>query len=63
MKKRVNKVYHAKTIDEAINDLQRFFEEDMWYAKGAEWKTEDDMVKYLKIHFDILRSEIKKLRK
>jgi len=56
-------VHRAKTIDEAVDDLQQFLECDMWYAKGAEWKTEKDMLKYLKAHFNILRKEIVMARK
>ena len=52
------KRHHPRTIDEAINDLQTFFESDMWYSKDAEWKTEKDMERYLTIHFNILREEI-----
>ena len=56
------KIKHAKTIEEAIDNIQEFFEADMWYAKGAEWKEEKDMLKYLKGNFDILRKEIKKVQ-
>lgn len=54
------KISHPKTINEAINQLEGFFQADMWYAKESEWKTEKDMIEYLKGHFDILRKEIKK---
>ena len=57
------KIVHAKTIDEAIDNLEQFFECDMWYSKGAEWKTEEDMLKYLNGHFKILKKEIKRIRK
>lgn len=56
------KEYHANTINEAIDDLQRFFESDMWYAINEEWETEKDMIKYLRSHFDILRKEIKRIK-
>ena len=46
---------------EAIETLQQFFECDMWYAKGAEWKTEKKMLKYLKGHFKICKDNIKKM--
>lgn len=55
------KIHHPKTIEEAINDIEEFFKCDMWYAKEAEWKTEKDMIKYLKIHFNILKGEIKRI--
>jgi len=55
------KVTHPKSIKEAINNLEVFFEVDMWYAKGAEWKTEGDMLKYLRGHFNILKKDIKRL--
>jgi len=54
--------YQPKTIEEAINNIQTFFECDMWYAKGAEWKTEGDMIKYLRIHFNVLKKEIKSVQ-
>lgn len=63
MKKNKSKIHHAKTIEEAIDDIERFFECDMWYAKGAEWKAEKDMRKYLRIHFNFLREEIKRVLK
>ena len=49
-----------KTPLEAVEQLQTFFEADMWYAKESEWKTEEDMLKYLKGHFDICKKAIKK---
>lgn len=63
MKQSKNKVYYAKTIDEAINILQTFFECDMWYSCHAEWKKEEDMLRYLRGHFGILRKEIELIRK
>lgn len=56
-------MHHAETIDEAINDIEIFFESDMWYAKKEEWKTENDMIKYLRGHFNILRREIKQAKR
>ena len=53
------KIYKPKTIEEAIDNIQVFFECDMWYACRTEWKTEEKMIKYLGAHFDILRKEIK----
>jgi len=52
-------IRHPKTTAQAIDDLQEFFEADMWYAKNAEWKTEEDMQKYIRMHFGCLREEIK----
>ena len=63
MKNKKIKIAHPKTVEEAIDDIERFFESDMWYAKDAEWKTEEDMIKYLRAHFDILRKETKRIRK
>jgi hypothetical protein len=55
------KIAHAKTIMEAIDDLQGFLELDMWHAFNEEFKNEEDMQKYLVAHFKILRREIKRL--
>ncbi len=57
------KIAHPKTIEEAIDQIETFFESDMWYSKEFEWKTEEDMIKYLRGHFDILRKQIKSLKK
>jgi len=46
---------------ESVDMLQTFFEADMWYAKGAEWKTEKEMLEYLKTHFEICKKEIKNM--
>jgi len=51
-----------ETALEAVEFLQTFFQADMWYAKGAEWKTEEDMLNYLDAHFDICKKSIKKLK-
>ena len=48
-------------IEKELHDLQVFFECDIWYAKSAEWKTEKDMWKYLRVHFDIIRKSLAKL--
>lgn len=48
---------------EAVEHLEEFFEVDMWYAKDNEWKTEEDMDKYLKVHFKVCKDEIKRLVK
>lgn len=47
---------------EAIEQLQMFFQEDMWHAKESEWKNEEDMINYLNAHFDILKKQIRKLK-
>ena len=57
------KTPHAETIEEAIDNIEGFFEVDMWYAQHAEWKKEEDMLKYLKSHFNVLRKEIKRIRR
>lgn len=45
----------ALMFKKEIDDLQEFFEADMWYASQNEWKTEEQMSAYLKKHFDIAR--------
>lgn len=59
----IMKIYEPKRVIDAVNNLQMFFEADMWYAKGAEWKTEDDMLNYLKTHFNILKEQIEIIQK
>lgn len=54
---------YPKSVEEAIRNLQIFFEADMWYASHNEWKTEKDMLKYLRGHFDILNRDIQRLEK
>jgi hypothetical protein len=51
-----------ETALEAIETLEQFFCADMWFAKHAEWKTEDDMINYLERHFKICKDEIKTVR-
>jgi hypothetical protein len=69
------KIYHPKTIKEAIKDLQTFLECDL-YTKfrpevkiGKErmcredfFKSEKEFEEYLTAHFDILKKEINKLK-
>jgi hypothetical protein len=62
MKERLG-IYQPATIEEAIEELQEFFECDMWYSKDNEWKTEKEMCKYLAIHFKILKEQIKEIKK
>jgi len=52
-----------RTIDDAISELHRFLESDVWYACHAEWKTEKDMWKYFDAHFNVLRNEIRQIRR
>lgn len=51
----------SETPLEALDSLQTFFEADMWYAMGAEWNAEADMLQYLKSHFDICRKSIEQI--
>tara|TARA_R100000049_G_C1955574_1_gene109478 strand:+ start:4348 stop:4557 length:210 start_codon:yes stop_codon:yes gene_type:complete len=59
---RMKRIEEPETPLEAVELLQEFFECDMWYAKGAEWKTEEDMLKYLRMHFDVCKQELKSLK-
>lgn len=67
------KTIKPKTIQEAIDNLQMFLESDLysnfrpekfkgdyWYSDGM-FKSEKDMIEYLRIHFKILEKEIKAL--
>jgi len=76
MKKVKTKFYHPQTIDEAINDLQTFFEADMYSLFRPEMivcgkkmyrtdvlKNEKEFLIYLAGHFDILRKEIRRIRR
>jgi len=56
------KIYHPKTIDEAVNILEEFMVSDYWYACHNEWKTEDKMIKDINGSFNILRKQIKRIR-
>jgi len=57
--KRLPRKYILKrNVLKRLSQLQYFFMCDMWYAKENEWKTEEDMFKYLDGHFDILKSEL-----
>jgi len=67
----MKKVYHKlmktyvlepETPLEAVEHLFEFFQCDMWYAKGAEWKNEKEMIKYLNTHFKICIDSIKKMK-
>lgn len=48
----------ALAIFKELDEMQEFFEADMWYASQHEWK-EEDMIKYLKAHFDVVRKAIR----
>ena len=50
------------TPEESLDSLREFFLADMWFAKGAEWKTEKAMAKYINVHFDICKDEIMEYR-
>tara|TARA_Y100000034_G_C6702155_1_gene309739 strand:+ start:312 stop:500 length:189 start_codon:yes stop_codon:yes gene_type:complete len=56
-------IIEPKNVLEAVNDLYEFLHFDLWYACNNEWKTEKQMQKYLKVHFDVLIEEIKVLSK
>jgi hypothetical protein len=70
------KIHHAKTVNEAIDDLEQFFDSDL-YTKfrpeikfGKEkmyredfFKNEREFREYLEAHFNILRKEIERLKK
>ena len=70
------KVYHPKTIKEAIDSFQQFLECDLYSKfkpdtkiKGEVWTrddiftSEEEFLTYLQNHFDILRNEIKRIKK
>jgi len=56
------KAWKNRKVLEAIKELEGFFQTDMWYASN-EWKTEEDMVKYLEEHFNICKNKTKKIIK
>jgi len=57
-----SEVIVPETSLEAVEQLQTFLESDIWYAKENEWKTEEDILKYLRSHFDICINFIKNLK-
>jgi len=68
MKIKYNKELKAKmcvpeTPLEAVEQLEIFFESDIWYSKENEWKTKEDMIKYLRGYFNICKKAIKKCSK
>lgn len=69
------KTYKPKTIDEAIKDLQTFFESDLpshffdtefqghIYPRLDKMKTEKEIIEYLSQHFNILKKQVKRLQR
>ena len=69
------KLHHAKTINEAIDDLQTFFDCDLytkfrpehkigkekWYRQDI-FENEIEFREYLERQFNILKREIKRLK-
>ncbi len=68
------KISHAKSIQEAIDDLQTFLEVDLYSLfrpeiklQGEKWyrqdfiKDEKDFIDYIRTHFNILKKEVKML--
>ncbi len=67
-------ILFPKTINEAIDSLQTFFECDMWskiypvikrgnknWQRTDYFKSEEEFFYYINAHFDILRKEIKEI--
>ena len=50
-----------KREDYDISELLSFLQSDMWYSFNNEIKTEDELMKYLEDHFNILNKKRKKL--
>ena len=50
-------------IMQRIHELEVFLECDLWYSSQNEWKSEEDVIKYIRTHFKILRREIEELHK
>ena len=68
MKEGYSKKYGIKTLIaetplEAIEHLETFLLCDMWYALGCELETEEDMINYLRGHFEICKNRIKNINK
>ena len=68
--------HHAVTIDEAIDDLYTFLDCDMWSKfypmlilqgrtmyRQDPFRSEKEFRQYLEDHFNILRKEIKRIRR
>jgi hypothetical protein len=58
-------IYKPKTIEEAIDILQNYFEADLpskfTIFREDHFTSEQEFMDYLKGHFDILREQIKEL--
>ena len=62
------KLYKPKTIEEAIDNLQTFLEADLWHCFDGEkfpdrFKKEEDLWKYLEVHFNMLIKEIRAVQR
>ena len=73
MKQKIN-IYKPKTVKESIRMLETFLEVDLYSKfrpetkiKGEKWyrtdyfRNEKQFIQYIRIHFDMLEKEIKKL--
>lgn len=47
----------TERFEKALQEMLVFFESDMWHSKSKEWKTEEDMIKYLRAHFEVCMKE------
>jgi hypothetical protein len=76
MKMKKNNISHPETIDKAIDELQQFLDCDLYTKFRPEmkikkekfyrrdfFKTEKEMSEYLEAHFNILKSQIKRIRR
>jgi len=46
-------------LREAIDELQDYFEADIWYASRNEWVSQRQAAEYIRRHFAVLRKQIK----
>jgi uncharacterized coiled-coil DUF342 family protein len=69
------KLYHPKTIKEAINHFQDFLECDLYskfrptkrlgkeyWTREDTFKNEKEFIQYIREHFDILRKQIRRIK-
>ena len=69
-------IHKPKTIKEAIDDFQTFLECDMWsrvypiiemnnenWQRTDYFKSQEDFLEYLQMHFKIFRKDIMRLKK
>ena len=49
-------------VTKAIDELEIFLETDLWHSSQEEWKSEEDAIKYIRRHLNILRKEIDKIQ-